>query len=69
MARTKNIKSISFTDEYKEEYEYVMSIKNASKYVCELIRNDMKSKEDDVALLRVQLVEMMSRLCELEQKK
>lgn len=69
MGRVKNIKSISFTDEYKDEYEYVMNMKNASRYICELIRNDMRSKESDVSILRAQAMELMNRLYDLEQKK
>ena len=39
------IKGLSFTKEYRREYEYLMKIKNASKYVCELIRRDLNLKE------------------------
>ena len=35
------VKSISFTDEYLEEYQHFMSVPNRSKYVCELIRKDL----------------------------
>lgn len=38
------IKGISFSKEYLKEYEYVMSIKDASKYICELIRIDLDKK-------------------------
>lgn len=35
------VKSISFTDEYRQEYLHLCSQKNASKYICDLIRRDM----------------------------
>lgn len=36
------VKSLSFTDEYKEEYLHFLKQFNRSRYVCELIREDMK---------------------------
>lgn len=37
-------KGISFSKDYEKEYEYVMKIKDASKYICELIKTDLKKK-------------------------
>lgn len=37
-------KGISFSKDYEKEYEYVMKIKDASKYICELIRADLRQK-------------------------
>ena len=53
------IKGISFSQEYEEEYEYVMGIKGASAYICELIRKDLNSKkktEDEVLQKVVKLL-------------
>lgn len=36
------VKSLSFTDEYKNECYYFLRQPNRSRYVCELIREDMK---------------------------
>lgn len=38
------VKSFSFKEEYFKEYWYVFNMKNASEYVCELIRADMKKQ-------------------------
>lgn len=35
------VKSLSFTDEYKEEFKHYMKQPNKSKYICELIRKDL----------------------------
>lgn len=42
------IKGISFSKEYQAEYEYVMKIKDASKYICELIRKDLLQKNKTI---------------------
>lgn len=42
------VKGISFSEDYKEEYDYVMSIKGASKYICELIRKDLRQKNKTI---------------------
>lgn len=34
------VRSISFTEEYKEELDFFKSQSNKSKYICELIRKD-----------------------------
>lgn len=68
MQKSKRIKSISFTDEYIAEYEYVSGLKNASKYICDLIREDIKSKGDDVSILRAQVLELMNKLGDLDRK-
>lgn len=39
-------KGISFSKRYQKEYEYVMSIKDASKYICELIRKDLERQKN-----------------------
>lgn len=39
-------KGFSFTEKYEREYNYVMSIKDASKYVCELIKKDLDNKKN-----------------------
>lgn len=45
MDRTKT-KGISFSPQYEREYNYVMEIKNASKYICELIKKDLDFKKN-----------------------
>ena len=65
----KNIKSISFTDEYKREYEYIVTLPNASRYICELIRSDLDSKRSDLSVLKMQAIEIMNKIAEIEQKK
>lgn len=45
MDRTKT-KGISFAPQYEREYNYVMEIKNASKYICELIKKDLDFKKN-----------------------
>lgn len=35
-------KTISFTEEYSDVYDYLIKQANASRYVCELIRADMR---------------------------
>lgn len=42
------IKGISFSNEYQTEYQYIMSIKDASKYVCTLIRRDLEQKNKTI---------------------
>lgn len=37
------LKSISFTEDFFAEYEYLKAKPNASRYVCELIRDDMSA--------------------------
>lgn len=37
-------KGVSFSKEYEFEYRYVTKIKDASKYICELIRKDIMQK-------------------------
>lgn len=39
-------KGISFSKDYKKEYEYVMGIKGASRYICELIRKDLEGQKN-----------------------
>lgn len=34
------VKSISFTEEYLKEYDFIQKMGNASRYICELIRKD-----------------------------
>lgn len=43
---TVKVKSISFVEKYEREYQYLMKIKNASQYVCELIKKDLDKKEN-----------------------
>ena len=45
MDRTKT-KGISFAPQYEREYNYVMEINNASKYICELIKKDLDFKKN-----------------------
>lgn len=45
MNKTKT-KGFSFAPQYEREYNYVMEIKNASKYICELIKKDLDSKKN-----------------------
>lgn len=40
------VKGISFAPKYKREYTYVMGIKDASKYICELIKNDLDEQKN-----------------------
>lgn len=40
-------KTISFTEEYIEEYKHVIKQSNASRYVCELVRADMSNNDSD----------------------
>lgn len=35
-------KTISFTEEYMDEYKHLIKQGNASRYVCDLIRADMR---------------------------
>lgn len=44
-------KSISISKEYEKEYEYLLSQPNASRYVLELIRNDMKKAIEDKSIV------------------
>lgn len=45
MNKTKT-KGFSFAPQYEREYNYVMEIKNASKYICELIKKDLDFKKN-----------------------
>lgn len=40
------IKSISFKDEYSEEFNFLISQSNPSQFVCELIREHMNSSDN-----------------------
>lgn len=68
MARTAKTKSISFKEEYFAEYEYLNKMKGASEYVCELVKRDRLSKEEDIDLLDAQIEELFMRMEELKQK-
>lgn len=38
--------TISFKDLYKEEFEHAENQDNTSRYICNLIRKDIKGKDD-----------------------
>lgn len=38
-------KTFSFKEEYKKEYLYVCELRNASEYICNLIREDLKKRK------------------------
>lgn len=40
------IKSISFKDEYSEEFNFLSAQSNPSQFVCELIREHINSSDD-----------------------
>lgn len=40
-------KTISFTEHYKEEYEYLCNQNNSSEYVCKLIKKDRLNQNDN----------------------
>lgn len=61
-------RSISFTSEYEKEYEYFLSIPNRSKYVCELIRRDMETKNSPEYLAK-QVEMLLMQMENLKQKK
>ena len=69
MARTAKTKSVSFKEEYFAEYEYLDNMKGASEYVCELVRKDRLSKEENMDLLDAQIELLLTRMEELRQKK
>ena len=46
------VKSLSFTKKYEREFQYLMKIKNASQYVCELIKKDLDKKENTKKIRR-----------------
>lgn len=68
MARTAKTKSISFKEEYFAEYDYLDNMKGASEYVCELVKKDRLSKEENIDLLDAQIEELFTRMEELRQK-
>ncbi|MFT9496836.1 hypothetical protein [Anaerosolibacter sp.] len=37
---------VSFKDKYKDEFEHASNLDNTSEYICELIRKDIRKKED-----------------------
>lgn len=39
-------KTISFADEYSEEYDFVMGLDNGSKWICEAIREKKNRQEE-----------------------
>lgn len=39
-------KSISFKGSYKEQYDFLMSQDNPSRFVCELIKKHMEGEDD-----------------------
>lgn len=59
MATKAKTKTISFTEKYKREYNYISSIRNASEYVCELIKKDLDSKDRSI---EKQIETLQSRL-------
>lgn len=61
-------KTISFPDEYAEEFNYLEKMKNASEYVRELVRKDRLAKESDPELLAKQVEELLLKMEELKQK-
>lgn len=69
MARTAKTKSISFKEEYFAEYEYLDKMKGASEYVCELVRKDRISKEENIELIDAQIDKLLDKMKELNEKK
>lgn len=39
-------KTFSFSQEYMEEYNYLLPMKNPSEYICMLIRKDLQAKTE-----------------------
>lgn len=39
------VRSVSFTEEYEEEFNYFIKKPNRSRYICELIREDIKRRK------------------------
>lgn len=42
------IKSISFTEEYFDVLEYLNTKRNASDYICQLLKKDMEGKIENI---------------------
>lgn len=45
-------KGVSFSPKYEREYTYIMKIKDASKYICELIKKDLDEHEEKLDLIK-----------------
>lgn len=50
--RTSKTKTFSFREEYFPELDYLNSIKNASEYICELVRRDLSDKNNPEELAK-----------------
>lgn len=49
--RKAKTKGISFSPNYVREYTYIMKIKDASKYICELIKNDLDEHKEKLSII------------------
>ena len=52
MSEVRN-KTISFTKEYRDVYDYLDSLDNASRYVCRLVKADMTGENLDDRIRRI----------------
>lgn len=52
-------KVISFSKEYKDEYEYIRDKKNASSYICKLIRADIKKNQPNTKSTKEKIKEII----------
>ena len=50
-------KGVSFSSKYKREYIYIMKIKDASKYICELIKKDLDENKEKLDLIKEDMIE------------
>lgn len=49
--RKAKTKGISFSTNYEREYAYIMKIKDASKYICELIKKDLDEHKEKLSII------------------
>ncbi|MGL6174911.1 MAG: hypothetical protein ACRC1P_09940 [Cellulosilyticaceae bacterium] len=61
-------KTIYFKEEYAEEYVYINKMKNASEYICELIKKDRLENDTPIAWAK-QVEELLMKIESSRNKK